>query len=289
MKRQQPARTSHPVIVEKDYWVCWTLGRVFALSDIADSLVFKGGTSLSKVFHVIGRFSEDIDLSVCPAILGLSDDEPAPSASKTSVSKTFELMQTKCGLFVNEDIRSVLEESIANELGSHDDEGTWLEYAIEGKTSHTLLFRYPSALAQEIGYIEPRIKLEFGSLTGQRPHARHKIVSMLFEALPGLETENRVGPLLLKWSAPSGRKQPFCMPNIIGRKTSLYQIAMLGTTLTLLRYGIIHPMKLRCRDSTSLTSSPSLSHVTSEPAGQTMSRPDRAHYASVQSKNGSKS
>jgi predicted nucleotidyltransferase component of viral defense system len=63
-------RNISPVILEKDFWVCWLLGIVFE-SEFADSLVFKGGTSLSKVFGVIERFSEDVDLSLSPAFLGL--------------------------------------------------------------------------------------------------------------------------------------------------------------------------------------------------------------------------
>ena len=51
-----------PAVVEKDFWVCWTLGRLFAHPDLSRLLMFKGGTSLSKVFHLIERFSEDIDL-----------------------------------------------------------------------------------------------------------------------------------------------------------------------------------------------------------------------------------
>ena len=48
--------------VEKDFWVCWTLRRIFALpKGPTASLVFKGGTSLSKAFNAIRRFSEDID------------------------------------------------------------------------------------------------------------------------------------------------------------------------------------------------------------------------------------
>ncbi len=49
-------------IIEKDFWVCWILKKIFQCEQIADSIMFKGGTSLSKVFHIIKRFSEDIDL-----------------------------------------------------------------------------------------------------------------------------------------------------------------------------------------------------------------------------------
>ena len=58
-------RNVSTVILEKDFWVCWLLGILFE-SEFADSLVFKGGTSLSKVFGAIERFSEDIDLSLSP-------------------------------------------------------------------------------------------------------------------------------------------------------------------------------------------------------------------------------
>jgi len=72
-----------PVIVEKDFWVCWILGRIFQCPAMAPGVLFKGGTSLSKVFGVIQRFSEDADLSVAPAILGFSEAEldEAPSAT----------------------------------------------------------------------------------------------------------------------------------------------------------------------------------------------------------------
>ena len=68
-------RNVSPVVLEKDFWVCWLLGDLFE-SEFAGSLVFNGGTSLSKVFGVIERFSEDIDLSLSPTFL-----TPAPAAT----------------------------------------------------------------------------------------------------------------------------------------------------------------------------------------------------------------
>ena len=50
--------------VEKDIWVCWTLRELFALMGVGEHLTFKGGTSLSKAWKLIQRFSEDIDLIV---------------------------------------------------------------------------------------------------------------------------------------------------------------------------------------------------------------------------------
>ena len=57
-------------VIEKDFWVVWTLERLFSLSDLKDHLTFKGGTSLSKVYGLIHRFSEDIDLSIEKNFLG---------------------------------------------------------------------------------------------------------------------------------------------------------------------------------------------------------------------------
>jgi len=70
-------------IVEKDFWVCWLLARVFATIIMGPHCVFKGGTSLSKVFGAIQRFSEDVDLSISPAQLGWDESEleDAPSTS----------------------------------------------------------------------------------------------------------------------------------------------------------------------------------------------------------------
>lgn len=51
-----------PAVVEKDFWVCYTLDHLFHKSGFGESMVFKGGTSLSKAFGLIERFSEDIDL-----------------------------------------------------------------------------------------------------------------------------------------------------------------------------------------------------------------------------------
>src|SRR5216684_3717513 len=66
-------RTSTTTAVEKDFWICWTLKHLFAVPDIPE-LRFKGGTSLSKVFGLIDRLSEDIDISIDRAALGFSGE-----------------------------------------------------------------------------------------------------------------------------------------------------------------------------------------------------------------------
>ncbi len=72
------------VIIEKDFWVSWMLAVLFR-SELAGGLVFKGGTSLSKVFGAIDRFSEDIDLSLAPAFVSI--DAPDDDASRTRLDR----------------------------------------------------------------------------------------------------------------------------------------------------------------------------------------------------------
>src|ERR1041384_6727933 len=83
------------VIVEKDFWVCWTLKEVFGLRDIGEHLIFKGGTSLSKVFKIIERFSEDIDVSIDRGWLGFGgDNEPEAGTSNKEKQRRIEALKT---------------------------------------------------------------------------------------------------------------------------------------------------------------------------------------------------
>ena len=65
----------NPAIVEKDFWVCWILKHLFSEPTLKGQMVFKGGTSLSKVFGLIDRFSEDIDLILNWRLLGYGPEE----------------------------------------------------------------------------------------------------------------------------------------------------------------------------------------------------------------------
>ncbi len=67
-------------LVEKDFWVCWTLLRLFE-PPLVEGMVFKGGTSLSKVWNAISRFSENIDLTIPRGTLPV--DDPAEAHSRT--------------------------------------------------------------------------------------------------------------------------------------------------------------------------------------------------------------
>ena len=70
-----------PVIIEKDFWVTWILGKIFKDPILSNIFIFKGGTSLSKVFHIIERFSEDIDLILDWSLV--TKENPLIERSKT--------------------------------------------------------------------------------------------------------------------------------------------------------------------------------------------------------------
>lgn len=105
------------VMVEKDFWVCWLLGLLFADPELARHLVFKGGTSLSKVYGVIDRFSEDIDLSMVPAFIGADETAFEATASRTKRDALLAQMQAACGERGRALLMPRLEVAITDHLG----------------------------------------------------------------------------------------------------------------------------------------------------------------------------
>lgn len=151
-----------PVIVEKDFWVCWTLARIFATPAIAPDVVFKGGTSLFKVFGAIDRFSEDIDLSVSPSSLGVSeaDLDDAPSVSQRG--KRVQALAERCETHVREALQPALESAIARVLGPAPGGAPWLSFEVDPQAgTPNLWFAYPSVLPQPGGYVAKRVKEDF--------------------------------------------------------------------------------------------------------------------------------
>ncbi len=179
-----------PVIVEKDYWVCWLLGVIFSDPHWEPHLVFKGGTSLSKVFNAIRRFSEDIDLSVSPTALGHDEGDLDNAPSKSMRGKRFKQLQVSCAAMVSGPLQTDLEVVVSQSLGQPRHRKTWFRYEVDPRTdSPVMWFDYESVLPTVGGYIIPAVKLEFGSLTDQRPIGKHSIRPMLAEVLPGMEVE----------------------------------------------------------------------------------------------------
>lgn len=179
-----------PVIAEKDFWVCWLLARIFAQPELASACVFKGGTSLSKVFNAIERFSEDIDLAIIPSSLGWNESDLEDAPSRTKRTERVAQLEAACAQAVQKTWTPLLEKAVQAMLGAPPDRATWLTYTFEEAVrSPVLLFAYPGALPRGISYIAREVKIEFGSLTDQRPKGSHPITALVAALAPDAFTD----------------------------------------------------------------------------------------------------
>ncbi len=180
------------VMVEKDFWVSWTLAVLFAHPEFAEQLVFKGGTSLSKVFGVIQRFSEDIDLSVSPEFVGISEQWVEEADSRNKRTERMKELEAACIEKVRErfapELERIAEESLGKPLGGR----AWMEFQVDDDThSPVVLFHYPSNEPTAFEYLRRSVKMEFGSLTDQRPAGKHAIRPWVAEEFPELLADFR--------------------------------------------------------------------------------------------------
>jgi len=175
------------VMVEKDFWVSWTLVVLFGHPEFSDELVFKGGTSLSKVFGVIERFSEDIDLSVSPDFVGIKEEWVEEADSRNKRTDRMKQLEAACIEKVRERFAPELERIAEESLGKPKDGNRWMEFQVDDDThSPVILFHYPSNETTGFEYLRRSVKMEFGSLTDQRPAGKHTIKPWLAEEFPEL-------------------------------------------------------------------------------------------------------
>jgi len=147
-----------PAVAEKDVWVCFVLNVLFSIPN-RKPMVFKGGTSLSKVFNLIERFSEDVDLS----INFLRDYGDAISKTKAgSIRKEIEanLQQYKEKVLIPALMNQAREYNLTVEPGS---------------TQWELHVNYKSVLASSIEYIKTRVKIELSGRNETEPSQQHTV------------------------------------------------------------------------------------------------------------------
>jgi predicted nucleotidyltransferase component of viral defense system len=169
--------------IEKDFWVCWLLRDVFALPQTGPHLTFKGGTSLSKCWKLISRFSEDLDIVIGRDFLGFGGDKaPETAPSNKQRDARLEELKDACRTYVQSTLASELTAQLRSRLPK---EVVWkLETDPSDPDGQSLLFVYPSAFSRG-SYLSPGVKLEFGARSDTEPHASPEIQSYLAEALPG--------------------------------------------------------------------------------------------------------
>ena len=105
-----------PIVIEKDFWVCVVLNYLLNKSQYKDYLIFKGGTSLSKCYNVIERFSEDVDIVLKWDILGYSDEMVYEDRSKNQ-NNLFEIaMNEKGSNFIQNEIKNDLLNNLSKNI-----------------------------------------------------------------------------------------------------------------------------------------------------------------------------
>ena len=177
-------RDVQPIVVEKDFWVCWTLKRLFTDQQIGPYLTFKGGTSLSKAYGLIDRFSEDIDLTISreapPLVDGKNPTEGGISGKERR--RRIDTLKQNVQRFIEEVVLNSFVASVETALCRKD--GWQIVIDPDDPDKQTILFEYPAPTAG--GYIKPSIKLEFGARGGTEPQNEATICPYVAEDFPKL-------------------------------------------------------------------------------------------------------
>jgi len=210
-----------PATIEKDFWVCWTLKKLLDLPQWGSHLTFKGGTSLSKGWALIKRFSEDIDIVINRDILGFGGDHaPDHAPSKKQTRKRLEALKEASQCCINDTLLPRLKEAISQEMPA---ELPWqLDPDPDDLDKQTLLLSYPTAFADQMAYLRQVVKIELGARSDTEPTQKIDVHPYIIDAFPDLLTQahfsvRAVSPERTFWEKamllheetfrPSGRKR----------------------------------------------------------------------------------
>ena len=167
-------------VLEKDIWVCWVLQILFSIPD-HHPMAFKGGTSLSKVYGIIDRFSEDVDITLDYRHFGDDFDPFSEGASNTKIKQFSGRLKSYVKSYADDVVAPALA-SAAETLvtsGQHqiqvDDEG------------EKVWFSYPSAVESQDDYLKSEVLIELGGRNVIYPNERHKIIPDVAAQTQGLE------------------------------------------------------------------------------------------------------
>lgn len=165
--------------VEKDFWVCWVLDLLFNGHAFNEPrLLFKGGTSLSKAYGLISRFSEDIDITVFREDLGLNI-EVADLETLSGKQQRIRLntIKTTCQAYIQGPLKERLNQQIKEAL--QEAQVPWSQDAVtsdpDDPDQQTLLISYPSVANEANDYLRPTIKIEAGAKSALDPHHHARI------------------------------------------------------------------------------------------------------------------
>lgn len=179
-------------VIEKDFWVTYILDTLFNRINHKHRILFKGGTSLSKCYKLIDRFSEDIDLSLHMADLGFEGDKAphivAEKESKSASKRAVENLKVAGEVFLENTISVLLKEKIIEDVGSVEN---W-SLSLDAENAENLLFHYPKSLADdEYGnkYVKPVVLIETGTKSEHVPSEEIEINSLLEDAIAEIDSK----------------------------------------------------------------------------------------------------
>ncbi|MBP6491676.1 MAG: nucleotidyl transferase AbiEii/AbiGii toxin family protein [Clostridia bacterium] len=163
----------HEAIIEKDFWVCFSLDYLFHQNKWKDAFTFKGGTSLSKAYGLINRFSEDIDLILDWRLLGFDLEEPWQTRSNSKQDAFNKQANQLASSFLKLELLPVMKSDLSTMLGLNAD------CFINEDDPQTINFNYPHIYNSEA--ILQTIRLEIGALAAWSPARKTQITSYAAE------------------------------------------------------------------------------------------------------------
>jgi hypothetical protein len=170
--------------VEKDFWISWTLDALYhGLPAGGPRLLFKGGTSLSKGYGLINRFSEDIDITVFREDLNQAATvEELEGLSNNQRRAKLDAIRDACQQWV----RGALRESVTTRLGEIVGEAGRVAVDDADPDGQTLLVFYPSIMPAESDYIRSAVRIECGAKSALDPHRATTIRPYVADDVPAL-------------------------------------------------------------------------------------------------------
>ncbi len=176
--------------IEKDFWVTWTLDVLFnGLPAGHPRFLFKGGTSLSKAYGLISRFSEDIDITVFREDLGQEASVPELEALSRKKRQTrLDAIKETCRQYIQNTLAQQFEEAVQGTLAESNIEANVPSVVVDpdDPDGQSLLFWYPTVTAGRDEYIRPAVKIESGAKSALDPHEDLSIVPYVSEEVPQL-------------------------------------------------------------------------------------------------------
>ena len=175
------------VAIEKDWWVTVTLKALFQ-TNCCDSLIIKGGTSLSKGFNIIERFSEDIDLAISHSFFGIEKTNKSQRDKLKKLARKY--IQKTLAAQLDEQLKiiGVTGYTIENVTQLQDKNGEWKPIDSD-KDPTVILLHYPSIVENTISYIPPRVKIEISCLSMDEPTEERQIRSLIGETFEDEDTD----------------------------------------------------------------------------------------------------